>query len=719
MNVPHSPRWPRVVAEALAQVGRPLATVATTLQPASPADVLAAWQRARAPVLDEGTPPRLLLPAQHTAWRRVRAALAQWGGALLAEPVGTGKTWIALGIAAGEPGPVLVSGPAILRPQWHAAAERAGIAITWWSHERWSRRHLPPGDPRLIIVDEAHRFRDPTTRRLTTLAPWLSGRRALLLTATPIVNRVTDLVTLLRLILPEDALRLDGLAALGMLAQRDHPIPALARVVIRTAGTAPPQGRRDQALRPSAAESARGARAVAMIRTLTARHPAVTSRLLAAVLLDAAASSDTALRDALRRYRALLTHARDSGTADRQTLRRFAGVQLDQLVWWDLVGVPQGDARLPIDDLPLLEGVLTTFVPDDRAWLDGVLALIRGDVPTICFTRHRATAALLRTAVGDEAAWVTGDAAGIGPHRVPRDALLTAFGPDRATWSLRRTLPRVLIATDVAAEGLDLQAAGRLIHVDLPWTAVRMAQREGRLLRLGQEHASVAIVVRPASPPLEAALRRMLRVRRKQSLSARWLGPLALGVDAAACPTHGTPWAVVRQSAHLGMRDLVFVQLRDVASGRSGVMGVARHGDGPWEISHPTSDAWETIEQPCTGVLTVEAPGPVVESASRWALREAHRRGDWGPPRLIRRIHRLARVAAGHRDAGSVERLDRVLRWSTAAPCLGDRLRLDQIASASDAAVLACDAPHRAEVGPYEVRPVGVILFRSAPRPLR
>jgi hypothetical protein len=60
--------------------------------------------------------------------------------------------------------------------------------------------------------------------------------------------------------------------------------------------------------------------------------------------------------------------------------------------------------------------------------------------------------------------------------------------------------PRHLLVTDVAAEGLDLQRAARVIHYDLPWTPMRLEQREGRAVRLGSAHSAVD-VVRPTPPP--------------------------------------------------------------------------------------------------------------------------------------------------------------------------------------------------------------------------
>ncbi|MEM4551215.1 MAG: helicase-related protein [Sulfolobales archaeon] len=47
--------------------------------------------------------------------------------------------------------------------------------------------------------------------------------------------------------------------------------------------------------------------------------------------------------------------------------------------------------------------------------------------------------------------------------------------------------PRVLISTDVASEGLNLQQANVVIHYELPWSLVKLEQRVGRVWRLGQE----------------------------------------------------------------------------------------------------------------------------------------------------------------------------------------------------------------------------------------
>jgi len=50
---------------------------------------------------------------------------------------------------------------------------------------------------------------------------------------------------------------------------------------------------------------------------------------------------------------------------------------------------------------------------------------------------------------------------------------------------------RLLIATDAACEGLNLQTLGTLINVDLPWNPARLEQRLGRIKRFGQARHTV------------------------------------------------------------------------------------------------------------------------------------------------------------------------------------------------------------------------------------
>jgi superfamily II DNA/RNA helicase len=50
---------------------------------------------------------------------------------------------------------------------------------------------------------------------------------------------------------------------------------------------------------------------------------------------------------------------------------------------------------------------------------------------------------------------------------------------------------RVMVATDAACEGLNLQTLGTLVNLDLPWNPTRLEQRIGRIKRFGQKRDMV------------------------------------------------------------------------------------------------------------------------------------------------------------------------------------------------------------------------------------
>ena len=71
-----------------------------------------------------------------------------------------------------------------------------------------------------------------------------------------------------------------------------------------------------------------------------------------------------------------------------------------------------------------------------------------------------------------------------GWNRVSKQELVDALTSGRVS---------VLLATDAASEGLNLQAASRLVNFDLPWNPMRVEQRIGRIDRIGQPAPVVTV----------------------------------------------------------------------------------------------------------------------------------------------------------------------------------------------------------------------------------
>ena len=100
------------------------------------ADIARAIAWSLRPAEDPAPPPSWLLDGQRRSFRRVTAALRRYRGALLADPVGSGKTYVALAAAASlnPRGPTACLVPATLVQQWQAAAARVGANVQVTSH---------------------------------------------------------------------------------------------------------------------------------------------------------------------------------------------------------------------------------------------------------------------------------------------------------------------------------------------------------------------------------------------------------------------------------------------------------------------------------------------------------------------------------------------------------------------------------------------------------
>src|SRR5213075_485696 len=110
--------------------------------------------------------------------------------------------------------------------------------------------------------------------------------------------------------------------------------------------------------------------------------------------------------------------------------------------------------------------------------------------------------------------------------RVSRDVVLEQFAPEHGGVREVGAASRIdlLITTDLLSEGLNLQRASVIVHLDLPWNPARLDQRVGRARRLGSRHETVSVYV--IAPP--AAADRLLRVeerlREKLSVAQRTVG---------------------------------------------------------------------------------------------------------------------------------------------------------------------------------------------------
>jgi superfamily II DNA or RNA helicase len=485
--------------------------------------------------------PHWLRPEQQVTCAQLLPILERFHCAMLADPVGSGKTWVALGVAAvwrgGHPTVALV--PAGIQSQWVSAAATAGVPLTVWSHERLSRGSLPsellhrvPGA--LVIVDESHHFRNGSTRRYRHLAPSLMERTVLLLTATPMVNRIQDLTAQLALGARDDALGDWGIESLRThLADEGTRSSSLSELIVASQGSPAGRPRRLRRKEPAPPDDRELLSRCERIDRLALSRNNATAALIRCIIWRALASSDLALLGVLRRYRTLLHQARDAALSgrvfSRASLKSLVGEAEDQLVMWGLFPQPVDDSDLIMEDLELLDQLIDEtrrMAGSGDAKSRRLAALVGDGKSTVVFTGARETVHYLREQI-PRAAWCTGSAAGIGFSTMAREDVLSWFRPGAPAPGLPG--PTVLLTTDVTSEGLDLQRTCRVVHYDLPWTAVRIDQRDGRALRLGSEHETVEVVRFELPSAIEERLGHLGLVARKRRL------PRKAGMD-----SHGT-----------------------------------------------------------------------------------------------------------------------------------------------------------------------------------
>lgn len=675
------------------------------------------------------------------------AAIRRFGGALLADPVGSGKTYVALAVAAAvnrEPTACLV--PASLLAQWQTTADRLSIPIKLCSHEQISRGRLPAGTRGLVVIDESHHFRNPDTRRYQNLAPWLVGRAALLVSATPVVNRIMDLVHQLLLAVSDDALSLHGVPSLSGMVGAERPQPALGQLVFEQAvENVERPSRTYTSSTATQQENTATCRSIDAISELQLSRSAPIATLIRGVLLRALASSPAAYMSALRRYHGLLLHAREAGQAghklDRSALRRFIGDMADQLVFWELFSSTDGATDLDLNDLGTLDRLLAVAA-SAPAESDGKVLRLRGLLsdgkPTLVFTAYRDTVEYLRRQLEDlRTAWCTGERAGIGRASLPRRAVLDWFRKPTAS----SHAPQHLVVTDVAAEGLDLPRAARVVHYDLPWTPMRLEQREGRSVRYGSSHAAVEIVQFRLPAHLEGRLGIEATLARKERLPAvaglgsggrrlwRWRSELA-GRYASADAREGVASVSSERPGLLAG----FAIGSPPFAGNSAATVVWLEADGSW------TEAPEVIEAQLEIAAREAATVPIAaDELSEWlallakpirarlAFTRSRRWMTLEPTGRIRtlvsRLQSGMKTAARLRDASQLRSLERAMTFVVGGHTAGEAAVLERLAGANDSE-LYCLLPtlpnRRRDWEHWEVRLGGIILFRPPhPAPAR
>jgi SNF2 family DNA or RNA helicase len=398
------------------------------------------------------------------------------GRAVLADEVGLGKT-IEAGLILSElrlrglAARTLVVAPAGLVTQWREelerkfllpttdvatftaeglGAERSIVVASLAAARRDPLRSLLAAEPWDVVVgDEAHRLRNPRSAS-GKLARQLTSRYLLLLTATPVENKLSDLHELLSLAAP-------GLLGTAAEFRAAHGSGEAAAV------------RDPAALRAKTRE--------VMVRH---RRSEVALRLpprIAETVLVAPRAEEAQF------YTGLAAKVRESAHPGRESGRRAGSESL-----MGLRTAARLAGSLPAAAAPTLRKLGWTGLAEQAAaiaWpakLDELIALLlrhtREGEKVLVFTAFRQTLDMLVPRVADaglRAAVYHGSLS-----RAAKEAAVAAFRDDPDTM--------VLLSTESAGEGRNLQFCHVMVNVDLPWNPMQIEQRLGRLHRVGQTH---------------------------------------------------------------------------------------------------------------------------------------------------------------------------------------------------------------------------------------
>ena len=428
----------------------------------------------------------------------------------------------------------------------------------------------------LLIVDEAHHFRNSDTqnRRLGQLCKEVA-EYAVFLTATPIHNGNSDLLSLLRLLDPDTFSRPEAFAQIleanaPLVRARDlilgpNPDVGALRKLLESAQSHPLLQSNRQLSMIRKADLTADRLSKAQFRSRLA-YRLETVNLLAHVITRTRkkdvkewsivrdpTAEYVSLQPVEREFYNLVTEVVIGHALQRKTNERFLLAQPQRQMtssmaaalrsWQERLveleesetddqgeeenrrrgelGPIVGEIVLQSRDYVNIEDLIRVDTKYRRlkTILAGFLQDYRNE-KVVVFSAFRATLAYLHKRLGGD---------GIpciqlmGGQRQPKDEILSIFEDPEG--------PKVLLSSEVGGEGVDLQFSRLVINYDLPWNPMRLEQRIGRLDRLGQAADKVSIWNILYEDTIDASPLRRLR----SPVSHRGSRSLRRGVSQSRC----------------------------------------------------------------------------------------------------------------------------------------------------------------------------------------
>lgn len=385
------------------------------------------------------------------------------GRALLADEVGLGKT-IEAGVilkeylVRGLVKKVLILVPASLVTQWATELNQkflipafpAGKRVDWEHTDilittldtAKSERHrstILDQDYDLVIVDEAHKLKNHKTKNFSFVQQ-LKKKYCLLLTATPIQNKLTDIYNLISILRPGYLGSYEEFMSNYRSQNKQVDDPYLRQLISKV-----------------------------MIRNRRKETDVQwTNRKIETIWVDFTEKEYETYEalDSFFRHRTVIS----SLTYRRELCSSREACYLSLKKWSEKDETKSSDPQL-LNLLNMIEQL-----PHHAKALKLIEIIKNSDEKFIVFTEYRATQIYLQ--------WM------LLQENIPTVIFRGGFKKGKKDWmrQLFQNQARVMIATEAAGEGINLQFCHHLVNYDLPWNPMRLEQRIGRLHRFGQEN---------------------------------------------------------------------------------------------------------------------------------------------------------------------------------------------------------------------------------------
>ena len=647
---------------------------------------------------------RLFGPIRLTEFQRIGALRAvrildTWGGAMVADGVGLGKTVVAGEVVrtfVNDRGVhVLIVCPAALRDMWTRFLSDQRISaqiISYAELANWERGdvlNVAPSQYRLIVADEAHALRTPGTQAYGAIVQLLSKSplaTLLLLTATPVNNSLWDLYHEIMLFAKTDG----AFSKVGVPSLRDHvkgvtnvdPDDVNPAHMFAVLDAISVRRTRRFIKQHFANEEINGQRIV--FPKVEAHAEKYDLDAVKPGLFDDVADA-IENRLTMARYR-VLAYALEpdpdtarqeflSGLLRSQMLKRFESSAyafqrtLDGMIAKHELALSAiaGERLVPLkavsyealedeDDLAaddetfasaekFREGDLLRDLRADLAVLRELRAAVSGintgndpklselrdillkarsrtgnDRKVLIFTGFVDTVQYIHdylaglqasdpafAGVLDRAAFVLGN---IKTDVETRAEYACGFAPD----SMRPQNPPpdrydLLVATDVLAEGQNLQQCGRVVNFDLPWNPMRVVQRNGRIDRIGSPHPEIHVHCFMPDMQLDAYLKLEERLQKKIIHANAGVGIEGVVIPGAITHEH------------------IFVDAEKIAEDKSAQIKRIAAGDETVfeELDRDDAYSGEQFREELRSALLSEAGGDLVHLP--WGIGSGHRDG--------------------------------------------------------------------------------------------